>query len=217
MEITWHGHSCFRMVERGTLTVVTDPYADSVGDDPPKLKADIITISKDTPEHNNTNAVVGAQRGDVRTVRGPGEYEMGGVFISGAAMKQDKKKTDAEKSTAYSFNFDGLRVVHLGGLNFVPSQAQIDALETVDVLLLPVGNSACLTPAQASEVVSLIEPSIVIPMDYRASGIAGGKLEGVQKFLKEMGINEAKPQESLKVTRSSLPEDTQVVLLEAKK
>ena len=127
MEITWHGQFCVRMTERGTLAVVADPFS---GDGAPRLKADVITISRDTPEHNNIAAVVGAQRGDVRTVRGPGEYEMGGVFITGVAMRPDKKNADpAHKSTVYVFNFDGVSVAHMGGLTFVPTQAQIDALD----------------------------------------------------------------------------------------
>ena len=216
MEITWHGQYCFRMTERGTLTVVTDPFDASTGQEPPKLRADVVTISRDDAGHNNITAVIGAQRGDVRIVRGPGEYEMGGVFITGVAMKADAKKgTDARSGTVYCFNFEGVTVAHIGGLNFVPSQAQIESLETVDVLLVPVGGGDGLNSAQASEIVSLIEPSIVVPMNYK-TGNDPRKLDGVNKFLKEMGLSEAKTQESLKVTKSSLPEDTQVILLEVK-
>lgn len=216
MEITWHGYSCFRMNERGTLTVVTDPYDKSAGDEVGKLKADVITISRDHPAHNNTNAIVGAQRGDVKQVAGPGEYEIGGVFITGVAMKNPKSE-GKQKTTAYAFNFDGLNVVHLGGLSFVPGQSQVDALETVDVLLIPVGGGDGLSAAQASEIISLIEPSIVIPMNYRAEGLKPKEnLDTVAKFLKEMGLTDVKTQDSLKVTKSQLPDTTQVVLLEVK-
>ena len=206
------------MTERGTLTVVTDPFDASTGQEPPKLRADVVTISRDDPAHNNITAVVGAQRGDVRIVRGPGEYEMGGVFVTGVTMKSEVKKGVAPlRGTVYSFNFDGLNVLHLGGLSFVPAQAQIEALETVDVLLVPVGGGDGLTAAQASEIVSLIEPSIVVPMNYKVgAGEDAHKLDGVNKFLKEMGLSEAKTQDALKITRSSLPEDTQVILLEVK-
>ncbi len=210
MEITWYGQSCFRMTERATLAVVTDPFDDSVGMEPPKLKADVVTISRtDDAKANNVNAIIGAQRGDVRKIVGPGEYEIGGVVITGVAMKADKKST--EKTTVYAFNFDGLTVAHLGGLAFVPTQSQIDALETVDVLLVPVGGEGELNASQASEVISMIEPSIVVPM-----GIGAKRTEALGKFLKEMGISSPKTQESLKVTKSQLPEDTQVMLLELK-
>ncbi|BCX05129.1 MAG: Zn-dependent hydrolase [Candidatus Roseilinea sp.] len=210
MEITWYGQSCFRMTERATLAVVTDPYSAGAGLEPPKLKADVVTISRDHPRHNNINAVIGAQRGDVRKITGPGEYEMGGVFITGVAMRPEKKGAD-HKCTVYAFNFDGLSVAHLGGLSFVPTQSQIDALETVDVLLVPVSGDDELNPAQAAEVISMIEPSIVVPMGYGPKN-----KDSLNKFLKEMGLTNPQTQDVLKVTRSSLPEDTQVVLLEMK-
>jgi L-ascorbate metabolism protein UlaG (beta-lactamase superfamily) len=143
---------------------------------------------------------------------------MGGVFITGVSMKSEAKKGDkSQYGTVYEFNFEGLSVVHLGGLSFVPSQAQIDALETVDVLLVPVGGGDSLNASQASEIISLIEPSIVVPMNYKVGGSGGNrKLDSVNKFLKEMGLSDAKSQEALKVTKSSLPEDTQVILLEVK-
>ena len=219
MEITWHGYACFRMTERGSITVVTDPYDKSAGDDLGRLKADVITMSRKAGGGLSANAVIGAQRGDVKQVTGPGEYEIGGVFITGVAMKPRGEKAEAARTTAYAFNFDGLNVVHLGGLAFVPTQAQIDALETVDVLLVPVGGGAeGLTPAQASEVISLIEPSLVVPMSFRAEGLTPkDQLDTVAKFLKEMGLSDLKSQESLKVTRGQLPENTQVVLLDVKR
>ena len=201
------------------LAVVADPFDASTGDEPPKLRADVVTITRDDPAHNNVSAVVGAQRGDVRIVRGPGEYEMGGVFITGVSMKTESKKgMPLQHGTVYTFNFDGLTVVHLGGLSFVPSQAQVEALETVDVLLVPIGGGDGLNAAQASEIISLIEPSIVVPMNYHTAGAQDNrKLDTAGKFLKEMGLSEAKTQDVLKVTKSSLPEDTQVILLEVKK
>lgn len=198
------------MTERATLAVVTDPYSAGAGLEPPKLKADVVTISRDHPRHNNVNAVIGAQRGDVRKITGPGEYEMGGVFITGVAMRPEKKSAD-QKCTVYAFNFDGLSVAHLGGLSFVPTQSQIDALETVDVLLVPISGDDELNPAQAAEVISMIEPSVVVPMGYGPKS-----KDSLNKFLKEMGLTNPQTQEVLKVTRSSLPEDTQVILLEMK-
>ena len=209
MEITWYGQSCFRLTERSMLTVVTDPYATKK--DSLKLKADAVTISKDVPSHNHVDAVAGSQRGDVRVIRGPGEYEMGGVFITGVPMKPGKK--EGEKCTVYAYNYEGVNIAHLGGLTFVPTQAQIDALETVDVLLIPVNSEGNgLSAQQASEVISMIEPSLVVPMAYEG----GASGEGLMKFLKELGLTNPKTQDALKVTKGGLPEDTQVILLEAK-
>jgi L-ascorbate metabolism protein UlaG (beta-lactamase superfamily) len=90
-----------------------------------------------------------------------------------------------------------------------------EALGEVDVLLIPVGGGESLNASQAAEVVSLLEPHIVIPMHYQVPDTAL-KLESVSRFLKEMGLDKVVPQEVFKVSRSGLPEETQVVLLEMK-
>ena len=212
MELTWHGHSCFRMVERGMASIVTDPYADSIGYPPLRLKADVVTVSHDAPGHNNVDAVR-AQR----ALTGPGEYEIGGVFITGIATgeRDDKKKPDLKRNTLYLFDFDGLTVCHLGDLDSVPTQAQIEALGSVNVALVPVGGGGGLNASQAAEVISLIEPSIVVPMHYKTPD-ASLKLDAVGKFLKEMGLGSLKPEASLKVSTSELPDETRVVLLDYK-
>ena len=216
MEITWHGHSCFRIIERGMAAVVTDPYDDSIGYPALRLKADIVTVSHAAPGHNNLDAVKGVQK----TITGPGEYEIGGVFITGIATsrgndEKKKKGDESRRNTLYLFDFDGLTVCHLGDLDHVPTQSQIEALGAVHVALVPVGGGGGLNAAQAAEVISLLEPSLVIPMHYRTPA-ASLKLDPVSKFLKEMGLSSAKEEASLKVTRSSLPEETHVVLLDYK-
>ena len=212
MEITWYGHSCFRIMERGYATIATDPFDDSVGYPAPKIKADIVTVSHDAPGHSNLAAAKGA-----RPITGPGEFEIGGVFITGLATGNGgKKKKDSERAnTLYLFDFDGLTVCHLGDLNAVPTQHQIEGLGAVSVALVPVGGGGGLNASQAAEVISLIEPSIVIPMHYKTAD-TGLKLDPLSKFLKEMGLANPKPEDVLKVSKSHLPEETQVVVLNYK-
>jgi L-ascorbate metabolism protein UlaG (beta-lactamase superfamily) len=210
MEIFWYGMSCFRLAERGLATVVTDPYDASVGLPVPKLKADIVTISHDAPGHNNESAVKGVRR----VIKRPGEYEIGGVFITGIQMdRKEGKKSAGGSNTLYVFECEGLTVAHLGDLSYVPSQAQIEDLGPVDIALVPVGGGGALAPSQAAEVISLIEPSIVVPMHYRA-GSEAAKLVPVSRFLSEMGITSVEPLASLKVSKSGLSEETQVVVLQ---
>jgi hypothetical protein len=200
------------MVERGLASVVTDPYDGSLGLPTIKLKADVVTISHDAPGHNNLKAVTGRRL----TIEGPGEFEVGGVFITGIPMTEpvnsgsgDKKK---KANTLYLLDFDGLTITHLGDLAFIPTQKQIENLGTVDLALVPVGGGESLAPAQAAEVISLIEPSIVIPMHYKTGPetLAFGK---VDRFLSEMGISNPEQLDSLKVRKSSLADGTEVVVL----
>jgi L-ascorbate metabolism protein UlaG (beta-lactamase superfamily) len=215
MEITWHGHSCFRLIERGLASVVTDPYDDSAGYGTLRLKADVVTVSHDAPGHNYVSAV----KGVAHTLTGPGEYEIGGVFITGLATESDRKRKadEALRNTLYLLDFDGLTVCHLGNMDRVPTQAQIEALgSSVDIVLVPVGGGEALNAAQAAEVVSLLDPSIVIPMHYRTEANKAVKLDPVSKFLKEMGLSETTPEPGLKMTKSALPKEIRIVLLEAR-
>jgi L-ascorbate metabolism protein UlaG (beta-lactamase superfamily) len=207
MEISWYGHSCFRLAERGKATIVTDPFDDSIGLAAPKLKADVVTVSHNAPGHSNAEGVKGFQR----LIKGPGEYEIGGVFIVGAAMHNGG--TEPPKyNVAYMFDYDGLNIVHLGDLDHVPAQSTIETMGNVDVVLVPVGGGGALNATQAAEVVSMLEPGIVIPMHYKTEDSVL-ELETVDRFLKEMGVSRIQQEETLKVTKGSLPEQTQIVVL----
>lgn len=209
MEIVWYGLNCFRLAERGMASVVTDPYGPEVGLDLPRLRADIVTISRNSPECNHTRGV----RGSFRVLDTPGEYEIGGVFITAITTYADKKMGAARGlNTIFHFDYDGVTICHLGHLGHVPTQAQIEALGTVDVLLVPVGGDGGLTPAEASEVISLLEPSIVIPMRYKIPGV-NLALGTLSRFLKQMGLEKINAQESLKIGRGSLPEETEIAVL----
>lgn len=211
MDITWYGHSCFRLSERGLATVITDPFdANAIGYQSLKLKGDVVTISHDTPGHNYLAAVLNHQY----VLAGPGEYEVGGVFITGAAM-YDKKSENPRRNVVYVIDFGGVTVAHLGDLNHIPNQSEVDALGNIDVVLIPVGGGAGLHAAQAAEVISLLEPSIVVPMHYKTEWTTL-ELDPVDRFLKEMGVSTPVEDEVLRVSASGLPEQTQIVVLSVK-
>ncbi len=211
MEITWYGHSCFRLTERGMATVVCDPFdSELVGYSPLKLKADIVTSSHEAPGHNYLNAV----KGYSHAITGPGEFEIGSVFITGVQMDgHGKKSAELPRNTIFVFDYMGINIAHLGDLHSVPPQTEIEALGTVHVVLVPVGGGSGLNAAKAAEIVSLLEPNIVIPMHYQTPE-AKVELERLDKFLKEMGLHEAEKVPALKVTKSSLPDETKVVVLD---
>lgn len=211
MEITWYGHACFRLRDR-TTTVITDPYDKTLGLSLPHPKADIVTISHDVPHHNYTAGL----KGDFKVVDGPGEYEIGGIFITGIHLASPKKHAaEASQNNIYVVYIDDIAVCHLGDLSHVPTQNQVEDLGSIEVLMVPVGGQNTLTAAQAAEVISLIEPYIVIPMHYHLPNLTV-KLDPVEKFLKEMGVTKADTLDTLKLTKAGLPEETQIVLLEAK-
>ncbi|QPC83426.1 MBL fold metallo-hydrolase [Phototrophicus methaneseepsis] len=208
MDITWYGHSCFRITERGQTTVVTDPYHADIGLSELKIKGDVVTISHDDLGHNAVDLVKGQQY----SLRGPGEYEIGGVFIRGIAMHTVTNDI-VSPNVAYMIEYDNnLTVLHLGGLKHVPDQSTIEELGEVTVLLLPVGGGSGLRPTEAADVIAVIEPSYVVPMHYAQPGLKFD-LEPVDKFLKAVGVSKAVEEDMLRVTAGTLPEQPQVVLL----
>jgi L-ascorbate metabolism protein UlaG (beta-lactamase superfamily) len=209
MDIVWYGHSCFRISERGQAAIVTDPFGEELGYEIPRLKADIVTVSHDAPGHNFLDALKGYEH----VISGPGEYEIGGVFILGIATF-DQTQENPRRNVVYVFDYNSLIVAHLGDLDHVPSQSMIDALGPVDIALIPVGGGQSLSSSQAAEVVSLLEPSIVVPMHYRTDVLQSAELDPVDRFLKEMGVDTIQKETLLRVSSGSLPEQTQVVLLD---
>jgi L-ascorbate metabolism protein UlaG (beta-lactamase superfamily) len=192
-------------------SVVTDPYdSQHVGYEPLKLKADIVTTSHQSPSHSHTNAV----KGDPRIISGPGEFEIGGVFITGIQTDgHGKKNTEEIRNTLYVFDYEGLTVAHMGDMAKVPSQTEVEALGPVHIALIPVGSGGSLNAAKAAEVVTLLEPNIVIPMHY-ATKACKAQLDSVNKFVKEMGLTHIDTLPSLKISQSGLPDETRVYALE---
>ena len=213
MEITWHGLSCFRLTERGLATVVTDPYDhNAVGFEPLKLRGEIVSVSHDAPGHNFVKSV----KEHSRVITGPGEFEIGGVFITGVQTnKKSKSSTKELRNTLYVFDYDGVTVAHLGDVQRVPSQTEIENLGGVNVVLVPVGGGGGLNAAKAAEIVSLLEPGFVIPMHYEVPE-SNLQLDPLNRFIKEMGVGTVEPIPSLKVTRSTVPSEARVVVLEYK-
>ena len=183
MDITWYGHSCFRITERNFLSIVTDPFDESLGYPMPKLKADIVTISHNAPGHNNLAAVKGFRR----VIDGPGEYEIKNIFITGIAAYHDGDQGKGRgKVTIYLIELEGLVVCHLGDLGHVLAQSQIEQIGRVDVLLAPVGGGNSLNAAQAAEVISLLEPRLGLPMHSKTAHLETA-LDPLTRFIKEMG------------------------------
>ena len=206
MEMTWLGHSCFRIRGR-EANIIMDPLGPEWGLTG-RLQADIVTASHQHPGHNHVEAVAG----DPLVITGPGEYESHQVLILGiSTFHDDVRGQQLGKNTVFLLKLENMTLCHLGDLGHVPSPSVVEALGDVDILMVPVGGGTTLNAAKAAETVSLIEPKIVVPMHYQAEKVRTD-LEPVEKFLKEMGIAEVQPQARLTVNRSSLPQETQVVL-----
>lgn len=212
MELTWLGHSCFRL--RGKdATLITDPPAPATGYSLGRPSADIITISHHHPGHDYVKSV----SGDVKfIVDGPGEYEVQQVLITGVQTYHDSERgAQHGRNTAYLITMDDIHICHLGDLGDKLNDRAQEALNGADVLLVPVGGGNALNAEQAAQVIAQIEPRLIIPMHYATPAYKpnGSELDPVDKFLKEMGVEAAEPLPKLAITTASLPAEPQVVVL----
>ena len=210
MKITWFGHTCFRLSSRGLATVVTDPYDHTVvGYKALNLRGTVVSVCQDSPHFNNISGV----KSKPRVLKSPGEFEIGSVFITAVRTNGKKSNADELRNTLYVFDFDGISVAHLGNMRRVPSQSRIEALGTINVALVPIGGSDGLNAAKAVEVISLLEPGIVIPMLY-CTPHSKLELAPLDKFLKEMGLGQINAEKELDITSSAIPSETRVVVLD---
>ncbi len=209
MDITHLGHSSFRIRGR-QATLVTDPFSPAdTGLKFPKVEADIVTISHQHKDHNEVSLVGGTPQ----IFSGPGEYETKGVKVLGISTFHDAEKgAKRGRNTVFQIQMDGVTILHLGDLGEKLTTEQVETLMGVDILMLPVGGVYSLDGKMAAEVVSQLEPLVVIPMHYQVPGLKF-ELLPPENFLKEMGKEDIKPQPKLTITKDKLPEEMTVVVL----
>ena len=216
VEISFLGHSCFRIKGKNTI-LLTDPFAEEIGFSFPKTTADIITVSHQHHDHNNAAAVMGTiRRSAPFVVAGPGEYEIAGVFIYGIPSFHDAEEgAQRGGNTIYVINMDGVRLAHLGDLGHKLSDRQLEEVNGVDVLMIPVGGNYTLSASEAVAVIGQVEPKVVIPMHYKMPGV-NIDIAPVEDFVKEVGLEAIKKEEKLVIYADRLPEERQIVILNAR-
>jgi L-ascorbate metabolism protein UlaG (beta-lactamase superfamily) len=202
MNISWHGLSCFEITTNtagGEVTVVIDPYGNETGLRFPRtLEADIVCVSHDDADANNLSAV----GGEPFVVNMPGEFEIKDVFVY---------VSQAGKTLLFRIESENMHLAHLGALDRALTDAELEALGTIDILMLPVGGGRVLTPKLASEVIAQIEPRVVIPMTHGIANVKE-KLATIDDFCKAVGTCRRESSNKYKVTRKDLPEEDMMIM-----
>jgi len=214
MIINWFGASCFKL-QGDQVTLVTDPFDSATGLKLPRLAADIVTVSHDHHDHNNIAAVKGSGDKNPFVIDQPGEYEIKNTFVYGISTFHDNQQgKERGKNIVYRIEIDGLTIVHLGDLGHLLENGQTERLAGVDILLIPVGGNDTINAKQAAEIISQLEPRIVIPMHYDLPGLQS-KLDSVTTFCKELGVSATDTVDKFKITKKDLPQDNlQVIILQ---
>ena len=214
MTIRYLGHASF-LIKAKEGTIVIDPFdPDKVGFKFPKVAAEIVLSTHDHADHNNVEAV----GGDPFVIRGPGEYEVSGVKIWAYPTFHDKKQgAERGKNTVYLLEAEGLTICHLGDLGHLLDERTAEEIGSPDILLIPTGGIYTIDHEEAAKVAAQLEPRIIIPMHFKAPGMKESykDLSEVSAFLEEMGVTGVETQDKLKVSKTSLPEEPEVVVLKS--
>lgn len=217
MEITYLGHSCFKLKGKAG-TVVCDPFQGSVGFAMSTVSADVVTSSHDHPDHNAVERVKGtARRAEPFIIKTPGEYEVGGISIFGVPTFHDESKgTERGRNTVFTIYMEHLRICHLGDLGHDLTDAQLAEIGEISVLMIPVGGGFTIDAETAVKIINKLDPFYVIPMHYNTdehNQDVFGDIKPLKTFLDEYGVNK-EPIKSLEVSADKMPEETEIVVLQ---
>jgi len=189
MQIQYYGQSCFKITTKPAgratedVTVFFDPFGKELGLRPPQGQADVVFVSHDHYDHNNVAAI----KGDPVVIDTPGEYAVKGINVIGIdSFHDDQGGTLRGHSTIFILEVEELKICHLGDLGSELTGKQLEEIDGVDILFIPVGGVYTIDGKKAAELVHKIEPALVIPMHYKLTGNTE-KLEDEKKFCAEMG------------------------------
>ena len=213
MLITYYGHALFQLETAEGHVIVMDPYDASVGYPTGKLQGDVITVSHEHHDHNNTSLV----SGNPTILRGEGRFEpLPGLRITGyASFHDDVQGAKRGLNTIFAVEADGLRVLHLGDLDHMLTPEECGRLGRADVLLMPVGGFYTIDAAQAEILRNDIGARIAIPMHYQTQETARLPIAPAEEYLRLTGLTPA-PMPLLRVTKEDLSQQPKIVLLSIK-
>lgn len=208
MRIEWIGHACFRLTAQDGTTVITDPYDESVGIGMIPLKADLITMSHEHHDHNETCMIVG----NPVIARGPQLAQVGSVTARAVnSWHDDVQGKKRGFNTVRIFGVDGLKIVHMGDQGCMPSEDVLEAIEDADVMMIPVGGTYTVDAAGAKAIIERAKPRCVIPMHVKTAHCPY-PIAKADEFLMLMGAQDAEPVSKLNITEDAVPQG--VVLMQ---
>jgi len=209
VDIDWYGQACFRIRE-GSVAIVTDPF-DRGPDLPlPRVRADVVTASYMPDDADRPRGI----RGSPPVLHCAGEYEVGQVFVTAIPILL-KHATPPRNNLVFVYDWGELTVCHLGRIDTLLREEQLEALGNVDVLFVPIDGDQTLTADQAAEMVQMIEPRIIIPMHVNPTRLPHDPAT-LSHLLRALGLDRPPTEETLRLRAGALPEETRLVLLECK-
>jgi len=209
MKLKWLGHACFILTASNGMKVLMDPFNEGYGYKTPSVEADLVTISHQHGDHNNT----GAAKGPFTLIDRPVSHDKGGVHITGIATAHDSAGgSQRGKNTIFKVTMDGVNVCHCGDLGHLLTPEQIKEIGKVDVLLVPVGGYFTIDAGAAAKVAGQLSPTVIIPMHYKTSSVKL-PIQGVEPFIEAMGGAKKLDVQEIELTSDNLEKYAGVIVL----
>jgi L-ascorbate metabolism protein UlaG (beta-lactamase superfamily) len=209
MKVKWLGHSCFLITSDAGVRIITDPYkpGNALNYGEIRETAEIVTVSHDHGDHNNTGAVSGNPEIIRKTVT------VKGIAFQGIAAHHDneqgKKRGD---NTIFCFTVDGVKVCHLGDLGHLLTELQAAEIGRVDVMLSPTAGNYTMDAITATRVMGNIRPRVLIPMHYRNEKCQY-PIDRVEEFLRGKPNVIRLDSSEVEFKPESLPPPTRIIVL----
>ncbi len=218
MVITWYGKNCFK-IQSGELVVVTDPFEKESNLSPFRGRTDIIirTVAQTSSVPPEARLATGGKRqasseSEAFEISYPGEYEVKNVSIKGwsitassvppeARLATGGKHQDSSLRSVYLIKIDEMKIVLLGHLTDENEIKNIqEYLEDADIVFVPAGGKPFIEVAAAAKLIRQLKPSLVVPALFDGP-------KDLKPFLKELGKNEAEPQDKLTISKKDLSKE----------
>ncbi|MHB8830563.1 MAG: MBL fold metallo-hydrolase [Patescibacteria group bacterium] len=210
MQIFWHGYSTIRIEAKHgdtTSVIMTDPFENEAAIRFPRAtQPDILLLSHQDRKQFNLEGVAGSPF----LISDPGEYEVRGIFVNG--VQDSKVDQGAERPLMYRIEAENISVAFLGQLNRKPTDNELEALGNIDILILPVGGGSVLDAKLSANIISMVEPRIVVPIHYHVPGIKA-KLGTVENFCDAVGVCKRQDMNKLKISKKDLPADEVLIMV----
>jgi len=215
MNIQYYGHSCFKLTAKPAgrgqedVTIFIDPFDKAVGLRPPQGQADIVLVTHDHHDHNNVEAL----KGEPRVIDIPGEYSVKGVNIVGINSYHDNKNgQERGQNTIFIIETEEIRICHLGDLGHDLSEKQLEEIDGVNILMIPIGGKYTIDGKQACDIIKKVEPNIAIPIHYKITG-STVDIDDEKKFCGEMGNCPKERVSKINIKKKDLEEKSMQVII----
>lgn len=220
--IEWYGHSCFLMTTSQGTKIITDPVNKWYPRQP--HQADVVTVSHNHGDHNavqivwnNPIILYGKTREEIDPEQKFIKIDetIKDVHIYNVNSNHFKPDHSPSLNAIFVFEFDGLRICHMGDIGRVLTQEQIDEIGAVDILMIPVGGYYTVEIAEADYIIAQLNPKIVLPMHYR-NDVVDFVPNTLDDFLKEKANIKRLNSAELKISKAELPDKLTYIILDYK-